>query len=333
MINQCARAAGRGNILIYVLWMILVLSLFAASTASQAGFGLSLTDRLLSRLQASYLVHGALAYARLALADDPTPKVDGWQEAWSNDEGAFRNHAIGDGLFSVMSESPDGRGTRYGLADEERRIDLNAASAEVLTRLFKLAGGLPTEEAARVAASVLDWRDADDREEPDGAESPHYRSLSPPYDCKNAPLESPEELLLVRGVTPELYRRVEPYVTVYGAGPVNLNTAGPMVLRALGLSPEGAAGVLTFRAGDDGVPGTADDRFLASVGVLNEMDLYVPVDDLGVLTRLVADDAVGVRSQAFRMTIEAQVSHRASRVTARAVMRRDGTLAMWSEDE
>jgi DNA uptake protein ComE-like DNA-binding protein len=55
-----------------------------------------------------------------------------------------------------------------------------------------------------IANSILDWIDPDDEPRTNGAESDYYESLSPPYQAKNGPLDSLEELLLVKGVTPQL---------------------------------------------------------------------------------------------------------------------------------
>ena len=55
-----------------------------------------------------------------------------------------------------------------------------------------------------VADAILDWLDADDESRDFGAESDYYRSQSPGYEAKNGPLDSLDELLLIRGVTPEL---------------------------------------------------------------------------------------------------------------------------------
>ena len=55
-----------------------------------------------------------------------------------------------------------------------------------------------------VADAIVDWLDMDSSPRPYGAEDDYYTALSPPYHCKNGPLDSLEELLLVRGVTPEL---------------------------------------------------------------------------------------------------------------------------------
>src|SRR5262249_41429140 len=55
-----------------------------------------------------------------------------------------------------------------------------------------------------IANSILDWMDADSDPRPGGAEDEYYMALTPPYHCKNGPLDSLEELLFVKGVTPQL---------------------------------------------------------------------------------------------------------------------------------
>jgi DNA uptake protein ComE-like DNA-binding protein len=55
-----------------------------------------------------------------------------------------------------------------------------------------------------LADAILDFIDGDDTPRANGCESEYYTSLNPAYSAKNSPLESLDELLLVRGVTPEL---------------------------------------------------------------------------------------------------------------------------------
>ena len=55
-----------------------------------------------------------------------------------------------------------------------------------------------------VADAILDWIDADDNPRPNGAESQYYLGLPLPYVPRNGPPVTIDELLLVRGVTPEL---------------------------------------------------------------------------------------------------------------------------------
>lgn len=90
------------------------------------------------------------------------------------------------------------------IMSEAGKININTVSE---TTLRKIIGNLGLEEEARdiVTDSILDWIDADDLRRMNGAENDYYQSLKEPYNCKNGYLDSIEELLLVRGVTPELF--------------------------------------------------------------------------------------------------------------------------------
>ncbi len=55
-----------------------------------------------------------------------------------------------------------------------------------------------------LADAILDFIDNDDMPRTNGCESEYYTGLSPAYSAKNSPLESLDELLLVRGVTSEV---------------------------------------------------------------------------------------------------------------------------------
>jgi general secretion pathway protein K len=94
--------------------------------------------------------------------------------------------------------------------------------------------GLEEDEAARLTDAVLDWRDADSFKRPNGAEEPEYRAAGLPYKPANAPFQAIEELQLVLGMRPEIYRRIEPMITVYSrqAG-VNPQLASRDVLLAI----------------------------------------------------------------------------------------------------
>jgi len=93
---------------------------------------------------------------------------------------------------------------RYGLEDESAKLNLNALltlqtdEADQRARLMAVPG--MSEE---IADSILDWLDEDDEPREFGAEASYYSSLAPPYAPKNGPLTTLEELLLVRGVTPQ----------------------------------------------------------------------------------------------------------------------------------
>ena len=325
-------SATRGSVLIYVVWMVLLLALFAAGVGSQALFALDLSQRLSDQLNASYLARSAVTFAALRLERDPSPTFDGWNDVWADAPTVLDRHELAGGWFSVMGERLPNQGPKHGLVDEERRINLNTAPGEVLLRLAEFAGGLREHEALALADAIQDWRDEDDEQRPQGAENFFYHTLSQAYDCKDGPFENIEELLLVRGVSREVYERLEPFVTVYGSGRINLNTASEMVLRTLGLSHEGVLGVQRFRAGDDNQEGTGDDRELTAVGGLDaELGAYVPAEDLAQLKQLVQHNALSARSDAFRMAIDAEHGGPANHVQVFCVIDRQGAVKLWVE--
>ncbi len=320
-----------GSVLLYVIFVVLLLSLFVASVGSQARFALDLSERLWHQLRAAAIARGALQRAALALERDRTSMVDGLNDSWADLPELFQSHPLAGGTFTIIADDR-AMPIRYGLADEERRLNLNTAPAEVLAQLAQVAAELHADDAAKLAAAVEDWRDPDDQERPSGAERSYYQSLLDGYACKDGPFENVEELLLVRGVSPQVYRQLEPYVTVYGSGRVNLNTASRTVLQALGLSETGVAGLVAFRAGEDDHEMTGDDRTLAAIdGLESELKSYVPVEDLARLAQLATKNVLTIHSEAFRMVVQADDGQSASRVTARSVIDRHGRIQLWSE--
>ena len=177
----------------------------------------------------------------------------------------------------------DQRFQRYlGIQDEERKIHLNAltnTNYKVLSELIKLFG-VEEDLALTIALSVADWTDQDDQiaHETYGAENDYYESLEKPYKCKNRPFDSKEELMLVRGMTQQIYQNIAPYITLFGRMnrlQVNFDTAPPTVLKSLARSMSGpqtnssladadslVAKLVAYRKGDDGVEMTEDDALI-----------------------------------------------------------------------
>ena len=141
-----------------------------------------------------------------------------------------------------------GRADRPGAAivpgDRRDRADrISTGSArDILDRLLQELDVEKTERDV-IVDSIQDWRDPNEEHRLNGAESDYYLGLTPPYRSKNADFDSVDELLQVRGVTRALlYGRDESpglaeFLTVFGTGAINVNTASPVVLRApLGLA-------------------------------------------------------------------------------------------------
>jgi general secretion pathway protein K len=130
----------------------------------------------------------------------------------------------------------------YRLSDEEARLNLNSAAPDRVSRLFE-ALGVDKIERDTIIASIQDWRDPNEDHRLNGAESEDtYLKLPVPYRSKNANFDSVNELLQIKGVTPAMLEGVDgkpglaDVVTVKTPGQVNINTAGPVVMRALNIS-------------------------------------------------------------------------------------------------
>ncbi len=108
-----------------------------------------------------------------------------------------------------------------------------SAQALWALRLSLLLNHLDIEAA--VAQAILDWVDGDSEARfPNGAEDAYYMRLDTPYRAANRPFTDVSELLLVRGVTPEVYARLRPFVTVLpGETAININTAPAELLMSL----------------------------------------------------------------------------------------------------
>ena len=96
--------------------------------------------------------------------------------------------------YSIVRDAPDDdQYPTYGIIDESAKLNINVAPRGMLLRL-------PGMSASLVDA-LIDWRDGDDTPEPQGAEDEYYQLRKPPYNAKNAPFDSVEELLMVKGFT------------------------------------------------------------------------------------------------------------------------------------
>jgi len=233
------RGDQRGIALVAVLWVVAILALIAAVFMRETRTEIALTRNLTEDARAEALAEAGVNRAMLILLglDESLPwRVDGTPFAF----------AYGGGTVQVS------------IQDEGGKIDLNRAGDAVLQGLFTSVG-VGQDAAQHLVDAIADFRDADDLRHVNGAEDADYARAGLPYDAKDAPFAAVEELRQVLGMTPELYARVAPFVTVYSPRrDVNLATAPPAVLSALPyLSPDRVRTILDQRAARSG----ADRRF------------------------------------------------------------------------
>jgi general secretion pathway protein K len=146
-----------------------------------------------------------------------------------------------DGVIAVSIEDEKARFnlreliTENGLEDKRRTV--------MLERMFDV---LFLDKA--VIDSIIDWQDRNEVPQGTGAESYYYSARKPSYNVPNSPMMTTGELLLVKGMdremlfappsarsnfVPEGYKALNEYVTVYGDGRININTAPFPVLLSL----------------------------------------------------------------------------------------------------
>jgi len=205
----------RGVVLVLVLVVVVVLALAGFTFSELMLVEHKAADLSRRQAQARLCADSGLQMVRLFMAQ-PVETIDqlgGWYElAIADHPGvlvADSDAAVERGRFAVVAPTVDeagNRDVRFGLEDESARLNMMTlletensspdAARQILLQLPNM-----TEDTAD---AILDWIDSDDQQREFGAEIDYYTDLDPPYAPRNGPLETVEELLLVRGVTPAL---------------------------------------------------------------------------------------------------------------------------------
>lgn len=214
---MCLGGRARGAALLLVLWLIVLLMavigvfVFGARTEAMEGH-LARDDAMARQIARAGIEY---AVARVSGTDiDARWVADGRDHHWK----------FADADVTIR------------IVDETGKVDVNRADARVLAALLRQAGAAP-DQARRIAAAMIDWRDADDLVSPDGAEASAYAAAGLDYAQKNAPFESVAEVEQVLGMTPALYASIAPSLTLYGHGLPDPQFAPELVLRAVGEDP------------------------------------------------------------------------------------------------
>ncbi|MDR0770319.1 MAG: general secretion pathway protein GspK [Burkholderiales bacterium] len=187
----------RGIALIIVLWTTVLLTVIAGGFAFSMRSEALATQNAVSAAAARWIANGAvertvyeLATPRLALEEAWQP--NGLSHVWREGEAQIEVAAVDEGAF----------------------IDVNTGREDLLKGLFIKTGGLDEEAAAYLVDSIVNWRTPGELKRIGGAKAADYKKAGLPYGPANAPFEAVEEVGMVLGVTPELYARVSPFLTV-----------------------------------------------------------------------------------------------------------------------
>jgi general secretion pathway protein K len=183
----------RGVVLVFVLILIVLLSIMAASFSASMRSDAALVANNKSRMQSTATVDAAVAYAKIMLTQ--TSPTQRWRADGSRYTLAFNGTSIG-----------------ITLQDESGKFDLNHIDKMMLLRVFERIG-VVDDQALRLSDSILDWRDEDEQARSYGIEQGLSNS-GQAYKAANRPFKTLQELTQVSGVTDLIYRQLRPYLSV-----------------------------------------------------------------------------------------------------------------------
>jgi general secretion pathway protein K len=231
----------RGVALVTVLLIISILIAVAVqlnrSSRSEIYEAVNLSDGI----KLTYIAKSGF-YAGAALLVNSQPNYVSLRDEWAHAEVlSLRSQTLfPDGYFTVNMEDEQGKIPLHMLVASDG-IQHNADVRDILLNLLMLPEfGLDARKAGEIIDAITDWIDKDEEiTPPGGAETSYYATLNPPYTAKNLPLDCIEELLMIKGIIKELFTGTKEkpglaqYVTIYGDGYININTAPKLVLRSL----------------------------------------------------------------------------------------------------
>lgn len=219
--NARDRSRERGVALILVLWVFMTLGVVALDFSRYMRDDAMAALNLADETRGYYL---ALAGMNRAIYDATREREEQLGAAGEAAEADAGNDQAGDGVPDVERITADGQwheGTFGGgtwavrMTDEAGRVSLNKAPEAIIRRIVTsvLSGGNVTEgidvheqrDIDTIVDSIRDWRDCDSLTRVNGAEDDYYLGLRRPYHAKNGFFDSVQELLSVRGVTPDLF--------------------------------------------------------------------------------------------------------------------------------
>lgn len=323
----------RGIALLMVMITVVALGILAAGFAYSMKVEVKLARNSSYEIELEWLGRSGVELARYVLGQQMMIAAEPWDslnQIWAGGPGSMavsnspladinlKNVELGNGQLSVT------------ITDLERKFNINMANEMVLQQALLLIG-VDAGEQQPVINSILDWIDRDDSTRVSGNETDAYRGLEPPYDAKNGPVDDLGELLLVQGVTPEIFfgpactnhspaafqvggvginlRKAPPVYaaglvdifTPISSGRVNINTANTTVLQMIpGVDPNIASEILRLRAGPDGAEGTEDDTPLRNPGEL--VNVGLPNQAVQQMMRF-----CDVRSRTFEVVVDASI--------------------------
>jgi type II secretory pathway component PulK len=225
----------RGSALLTVLWLTAALAAIGLAVANNVRGETERTSTSVDDTKAYFIARGAIERAQLHML-------------WGREFFPYGTPAMDLPFPNAQA--------RVEIIPETSKLSLNRAPPEEILRLL-IALGLPEDRASAITAAILDWRAPVNPLQPSPFD-PLYLAQSPSFLPRHASFLENEELLLVNGITPDLYygasldnsrAGLRDCISAFATGgAVDINTARPETFVAVGLTPEDAAAIVQSRA-------------------------------------------------------------------------------------
>ena len=241
---QPASHATRGSALLMVLWLMAALSAIGLAVASNVRGETERTETNVDDARSYFVARGAIERAALHVL---------WGRGYAGD-GSGPVYFV-QGMPAMDLAFPDAS-VHVDIIPETSRLSLNSSKPEDLYRLLVVLG-VPEDRATEIAAAIVDWRTPINPDQPSPFDA-FYLSQSPSFLPRHSSFQENEELLLVRGITPDLYygsaldnthAGLRDCVSAHEQGfGVDVNTAPAAVLQTIGLGPADIQTLVRSRA-------------------------------------------------------------------------------------
>ncbi len=236
-------AQKRGSALLMVLWLTAALSALGLAVASNVRGETERTETHLDDARAYFIARGAVERAALHVL---------WSSMYRTDDGQPMYYVRGNPSMDLGFPAGE---VHVDVIPETSKLSVNTSRPEDILRLL-VALGTPEDRATEITAAIDDWRKPVDPVNPSPFDS-SYLSQTPSFMARHASFQQSEELLLVKGMTAELYYGnsldnsrpgLRDCLSVYGsAGAVDINTARRETLEAVGIPAPDAETIVRSR--------------------------------------------------------------------------------------
>jgi general secretion pathway protein K len=206
-----------GIALMLVLWVLALLSIIVFEFCSTMRIEATITKNFKEGERSYYLAQAGInrAFIELVKTQRATKKFKGAKDSMVDD--AEEDELDEDETDEwkpreepYLFELEDGE-CEVTIGDEGGKINLNwiakkaKSDRKLLTDIIEKSCGLEGEERDIIVDSIIDWVDKDHNHLMNGAEDEYYEALEDPYESRDGNFVIPEELLLVRGITDDIF--------------------------------------------------------------------------------------------------------------------------------